>query len=396
MRLDDEVRSPADRIEERELLARLLVRRAVLDAAPREERERACHRQAELHVVARVVVAAGQVEPDIAAVAERGVPAPWDAEVRGNASGALRVVEVQGLLQRFGVVEVSGRACGRDGDHHRPGRGSGRVAGRQRHVRRCRKGGSSGDQAARDVHGEPGGQAGRAEGGGRAACGDLVGERHADGAVGRGRAGHDGNDGAAAATTTGVTATRAAAARATAAACAVTPCTEDDGQVGAVGDAVGIQVIQRVGASPIAKDGTDIAGIHLGIEVDVTAALDHRRDGHGRRQHAGHREVGDAADIHGRTRRDGGVVVGVDDPVVIAHARLHGAVPRAGDVGGPVELQCPALDGLVGVVGDVEEALPATGPLVGEGEGRPREGGGGGEKHARQRTDCQFHSALLL
>ena len=108
MRLDEVV------VDELELVQRcvswpgLNVGVAVLDGAPGQHRRAGRHRQAELDVVARVVPAAGQVAPDVRAVRAAGVAAPADAVARAGPR-ALGLVEPDGLLQRFAVVECLGK-----------------------------------------------------------------------------------------------------------------------------------------------------------------------------------------------------------------------------------------------------------------------------------------------
>ena len=102
------------------------------DRAPGEHRGAERHRQAELHVVAGVVPASGEVHADVGAVGHAGVAAPGHPVAGRLVAGPLRLVEEHRLLQRLGVVERrvggdcgTGQRCDQQSDRH----GQGGTAG---------------------------------------------------------------------------------------------------------------------------------------------------------------------------------------------------------------------------------------------------------------------------
>jgi hypothetical protein len=112
VRLHDVVVAPAQVAQQVGQLAGFDVAGVVDDAAPGQRGHRVRGGQAELHLIAGVVVAAGQVQPDIGAVGQVGVTAPGDSVVGRQFAGALDLVEEHGILQRLGVVELAGRLRG--------------------------------------------------------------------------------------------------------------------------------------------------------------------------------------------------------------------------------------------------------------------------------------------
>ncbi len=119
VRLDDPVGAPLEVRAQRDELAGVGVGLPVLHRAPGEHRHAGGEGQPELHVVARVVEAAGQVEADVGAVGQGGVAPPGHAVVGGQLARALRVVEPDRLLQRLAVVERRCRLRGVRGHHQR-------------------------------------------------------------------------------------------------------------------------------------------------------------------------------------------------------------------------------------------------------------------------------------
>jgi hypothetical protein len=56
-------------------------------------------------MVAGIRIPPAQVDPVVAAIGRGGITPPWDDVARGEFPQLLAVVEVEGLLDGFGVVE---------------------------------------------------------------------------------------------------------------------------------------------------------------------------------------------------------------------------------------------------------------------------------------------------
>jgi hypothetical protein len=125
-RLEQVVGGPSDGVRG---VAVLVVRHglAELQHAPGQHRGRERHGEAELDVVAGVVVTALQVHPGRRAVRHARVPAPRRALARREPPRALALEEEDGLGQ--GVTVVVRLGGGRPGEE-------GRRAGRRERVRR--------------------------------------------------------------------------------------------------------------------------------------------------------------------------------------------------------------------------------------------------------------------
>src|SRR5690606_12399068 len=102
---------------------------AVLDRAPGQHRGGERHREAELDVVAGVVPAAGQVEPDVRPVVQRGVAPPAHAVPVGQLARLLSLVEPERLLKGLAVRERRGRRLGARYGEERKGEGRRRDGG---------------------------------------------------------------------------------------------------------------------------------------------------------------------------------------------------------------------------------------------------------------------------
>jgi hypothetical protein len=81
VRVDEELHDPAQRVHGGVALLGVAHGVAVLEDGPRQHGARERHREPELHVVARVVHAPGQVQLGILAVAQRRVTSPRDRVV---------------------------------------------------------------------------------------------------------------------------------------------------------------------------------------------------------------------------------------------------------------------------------------------------------------------------
>jgi hypothetical protein len=56
-------------------------------------------------MVAGIRVPTAQIDPVVAAITRGGITPPWDDVARGELAQLLAVVEVEGLLDGFGVIE---------------------------------------------------------------------------------------------------------------------------------------------------------------------------------------------------------------------------------------------------------------------------------------------------
>ena len=56
-------------------------------------------------MVAGIRITAAQIDPVVAAIGCGGITPPWDDVARGELAQLLAVVEVEGLLDGFGVIE---------------------------------------------------------------------------------------------------------------------------------------------------------------------------------------------------------------------------------------------------------------------------------------------------
>ena len=138
MAFHEVVGPPLQDVEEVKPLVRLDIRGFVFHAAPGEHGEAEGHGQTKLHMVARIVKAAGEVETDVAAIVEGGVASPRDAENLWQIPAALGVEEVEGLLEGLGVVETAGHRLAKTG-------------WRSVVVAQCQAGGACGDRCARGI-----------------------------------------------------------------------------------------------------------------------------------------------------------------------------------------------------------------------------------------------------
>lgn len=101
---DEVIGAPLDGLERVRQLAGGSDLSAVLDHPPRQHCDGERHREAELDVVASVVVSSDQVHLLLEAVGEAGVVAPGDALIVGQTAGALRLEVEEALHERFTVV----------------------------------------------------------------------------------------------------------------------------------------------------------------------------------------------------------------------------------------------------------------------------------------------------
>jgi len=113
VRLDEVVGAPLDGLQHVAPLAGGLDLVPELHGAPRQHGDRERHRQAELDVVAGVVVPAHQVHALLQPVGEPRVAAPFHALVVGEVARPLRLEVQEAAVQRPLVVEIAMAAGGR-------------------------------------------------------------------------------------------------------------------------------------------------------------------------------------------------------------------------------------------------------------------------------------------